>query len=443
MNYQNRIYTIFILIFITVSTTLFTYFTIEEKKNNCDLTINKIENENLNEQKNKIKKNVDDIYSLLSKLKTQKDIEKQISALNNQTLFGETEVLLIKNDKVIFSSLKDDINLNKILTTEDNNGKHFIKELLQNARNNKKEFVFYSWDKPYKTTNENNKIAFCRNVNDIFIISMVFTDNLENTISQLKNINNNQIEFSIKTAVIFYAASVLVIIIFSIMLYKRTARLRKEEMEQLLSQLQNTYKIDISNFKIKDELSPFIDKVNELKIKHEESENELSRLKVQFKDRETKDYLTNLPNKKHFIDIAKGVLAISKREKNPIVIMIVDIKNFKQLIDKYGHDISDDIIKDFSVILKTTIRQSDITSRIFGDRFILLLHNTDKNGAMVLVNRLLELLKEHKIILKEHKISYTINYGITEYKNYEEEQQSLFDKLIKEAESELEKLKKA
>lgn len=442
MNYQNRIYTIFILMLVTLSTVLFTFFSVEDKKNAFNKLSSEIKNQHLIEQKSKIKNSTDNIYAFLKKSKNGKALQKQILTLNNQSFLSETEILLVKNGKVIFSKLKDDINLNKVLTIKDNNGRLFIKQLLENAGENKKQFVFYSWDKPYKTTNENNKIAFSRNFKDITIISTLFIDNTDEMIKKLKEIQDIQIESTIKNNGVFYVSTVLIIIIFSILLYRRTVKQKKNEMDQLLLQVHNAHKIDISNFKLKDEYAPLIEKVNELKILHEQSENELSRLKAKFKDRETKDYLTNMPNKKHFLDIAKGVLAISKREKNPIVIMIVDIKNFKQLIDQYGHDISDDVIKDFSMILKTTIRQSDICSRIFGDRFALLLHNTDKKGAMVLTNRLLDILKEHKIILKEHKISYTINYGITGYDNYEAEEKSLFDKLIKEAENELEKLKK-
>ncbi len=442
MNYQNKIYTIFITIFITLSTTTVAYLLVEEKLKSFDTCIDKMQKENLAAQKEKISKTVNDIYFFLNSETKKITLEKKIGELKKHSFYNNVEVLILDREgKVLFETLKDDINTGDLLNNKDNNGKLYISDILKASKKADGGFVFYSWDKPFKVTKQNNKISYARSIDSITISAATFIDNIDNKLALLEKNKNKEVKKIVNYSLILYMIELIIILIFSIVLYKKTNKFKTKEIEQLLIDIERENVIDHKGYKLK-EYSALIDKVNELKGNYLKANNALLELKRSIKDKISKDYLTNLPNKKYFIDLAKGVISISKREKTPITLIMIDIKNFKSISDKYGHDISDNIIKDFSIILKTTIRESDIASRIFGDTFSLLLHNTDKDGATVLVKRLLGLLKDHKIVLKQHKISYEINYGIAQLKD-DEITDDPFNELIKQAEREIEIFKKS
>lgn len=441
MNYQNKIYTIFITIFITLSTGMVSYLLIEEKSKEFDTYISKAQKENLSRQREKVSKTVNDIIFFLDPENKEQSLEKQITQLKKHSFYNNVELLILNfKGKVLFETLKSDINTQKILQNKDNNGKLYINEIIKASKKQKGGFVLYSWDKPFKVTQQNNKLSYARSIGDITVSAAVFIDNIDDELDLMNKEKNRQIKQIVNISLFAYMVELLIILIFSVVLYKKTNKFKAKEIEQLLIDIEKENVIDHRGYKLK-EYTALIDKVNELKGNYIKANNALLELKRSIKDKISKDYLTNLPNKKYFIDLAKGVISISKREKTPLTLIIIDIKNFKNISDKYGHDISDDIIKDFSIILKTTIRESDIASRIFGDTFGLLLHNTDKKGAVVLINRVLGLLQDHKIVLKQHKISYDINYGIAQLNN-DESFDDTFNHLIKEAEREIEIFKK-
>ena len=89
------------------------------------------------------------------------------------------------------------------------------------------------------------------------------------------------------------------------------------------------------------------------------------------------DYLTGLPNRRLFQDYLNKVLAAFDRSEVPFAVMMLDLDNFKRINDQMGHDIGDEVIKEFGRRLQLTIREMDMVARMGGDEFVILLSEVE------------------------------------------------------------------
>jgi diguanylate cyclase (GGDEF)-like protein/PAS domain S-box-containing protein len=87
------------------------------------------------------------------------------------------------------------------------------------------------------------------------------------------------------------------------------------------------------------------------------------------------DFLTNLPNRRHFTSSFSKILHSLSSEKKFIAILFLDLDKFKVLNDTKGHDYGDLLLKEFSIRLKQSIRNIDFLSRLGGDEFVIILDN--------------------------------------------------------------------
>ncbi len=120
------------------------------------------------------------------------------------------------------------------------------------------------------------------------------------------------------------------------------------------------------------------------------------------------DFLTGLYNRRYFFEEIKD-FSISKN----FAIAMIDIDNFKNINDDYGHDIGDEVIKSIANILKRNIKGSDIVARFGGEEFCIALNNINKKDAIGFFIKLKETISKNKIIIKNNKISYTASIGVS------------------------------
>lgn len=100
------------------------------------------------------------------------------------------------------------------------------------------------------------------------------------------------------------------------------------------------------------------------------------------------DPLTGLLNRRGFFNTALPFLALAERNRYLCAVLMIDLDNFKQVNDKYGHPMGDRVLKSVSALLKSSIRRSDIPGRYGGEEFILLCHAVKKNELEKLCERI-------------------------------------------------------
>lgn len=125
------------------------------------------------------------------------------------------------------------------------------------------------------------------------------------------------------------------------------------------------------------------------------------------------DPLTQIYNRRFFIDSSKTVLEIAKREKSPLSLMMIDIDKFKNVNDTYGHQVGDEILKLLAKTMKNRQRKSDMSCRYGGEEFVILLPKTSLTKAEVVAQELRESVqKSYFEMSSQQTVAVTISIGV-------------------------------
>jgi diguanylate cyclase (GGDEF)-like protein len=100
------------------------------------------------------------------------------------------------------------------------------------------------------------------------------------------------------------------------------------------------------------------------------------------------DFLTGLKTRGYFEQQLDMELARAERRGTPLALLMIDIDHFKRLNDTHGHHAGDLVLRDMAAILTRDLREVDTAARYGGEEFILLLPETDQQGAKLVAQRL-------------------------------------------------------
>lgn len=148
------------------------------------------------------------------------------------------------------------------------------------------------------------------------------------------------------------------------------------------------------------------------------------------------DSLTGAYNRRYLNEFTNDYLKIVKREKIDFSLLIIDLDDFKNINDTYGHEIGDQVLIQFVKVVRETIRENDLIIRFGGDEFILLLPNTSINNAKILAIKIINRISENNMI---DEIKFFVSIGVSEY----EEKDSNIDDIILRADNSLYEAKRA
>lgn len=141
---------------------------------------------------------------------------------------------------------------------------------------------------------------------------------------------------------------------------------------------------------------------------------ELAELKEKYEYLSLHDSLTNLPNRRYVTDQLKQLVIQASRHNRKIGILFIDIDNFKDINDNYGHYFGDKLLKEVSQRILYSLRPGDIVGRMAGDEFIVILDDIAKPEDIQLVcNKILSNLEN--IEIDDIKINTTLSIGISIY----------------------------
>ena len=126
----------------------------------------------------------------------------------------------------------------------------------------------------------------------------------------------------------------------------------------------------------------------------------------------SKDSLTGLYNRRYFEVIIEKEQMRSKRYGYPFSIIYIDLDDFKRVNDSWGHAAGDEVLKGTASVLQKNLRTEDCAARFGGEEFVVLLPQTDAEGAMVFANRLIAGVKNYPFV---DKIPVTFSGGIASF----------------------------
>ncbi|AFA47381.1 sensor domain-containing diguanylate cyclase [Acetobacterium woodii] len=141
--------------------------------------------------------------------------------------------------------------------------------------------------------------------------------------------------------------------------------------------------------------------------------SEIKKMEAEIKRLATTDKLTQVFNRLKLDEYLQIELERSERTKAPFSIILMDIDSLKTINDVYGNPVGDQVLVELAGILKINVRSTDIAGRWGGEEFLVILPDTEVNGAIVLAEKLREIVEKTEF---EKVGKLTASFGVTAYR---------------------------
>ncbi|WP_457599811.1 diguanylate cyclase [Hydrogenivirga sp.] len=127
------------------------------------------------------------------------------------------------------------------------------------------------------------------------------------------------------------------------------------------------------------------------------------------------DQLTGLYNRRFLDEIADKLAAQVKRRGTSLGILMIDIDYFKQINDKYGHDVGDRVLKEIANVVKNNVRESDYVVRFGGEEILVLLVDVKEGTAKKVAEKIRRAVENKVIEFSGGVIKKTVSIGVSEF----------------------------
>ena len=143
-------------------------------------------------------------------------------------------------------------------------------------------------------------------------------------------------------------------------------------------------------------------------------ENEIRSAHQAVRDMALTDSLTGLGNRRRLDMVLTQEIARSRRQGTVLALIILDVDYFKRFNDRYGHSVGDDCLRQVGEALQSVLkRPADLAIRYGGEEFIVLLPDTDSNGANTIADQLLQSIRALRITHQDDPKGYiTASAGV-------------------------------
>jgi diguanylate cyclase (GGDEF)-like protein len=140
--------------------------------------------------------------------------------------------------------------------------------------------------------------------------------------------------------------------------------------------------------------------------------DEHKRIHAILEDLATRDPLTNLFNRRHFLTLAEQEWKRALRYKRPLCALMMDIDHFKQINDQHGHAAGDKALTTVANVIRSTLRATEVAGRYGGDEFVVLLPETTPENGLLVAKRICQTITEYTISSDEGVIELTSSIGV-------------------------------
>lgn len=133
------------------------------------------------------------------------------------------------------------------------------------------------------------------------------------------------------------------------------------------------------------------------------------------------DQLTGVLNRRGLDEALGTEAARASRGDSPLTVALLDIDNFKNLNDTYGHQVGDVALKHLAEVVRKTIRPTDVVTRLGGEEFVILLPDTNIEEAIITMARLQRALTKAYFLGNNERLLITFSAGVALYKKDEDQ----------------------
>jgi two-component system cell cycle response regulator len=126
------------------------------------------------------------------------------------------------------------------------------------------------------------------------------------------------------------------------------------------------------------------------------------------------DPLTGLSNRRYLESHVGTLIEQAAARGKPLTVLLIDIDYFKSINDAYGHDAGDDVLREFAIRIKKSVRGIDLACRYGGEEFVVLMPETDMAVATMVAERLRRRIAGEPFPIQEgaRRVEVTISIGL-------------------------------
>lgn len=147
---------------------------------------------------------------------------------------------------------------------------------------------------------------------------------------------------------------------------------------------------------------------------------ELRRQLAELSEMVRTDLLTGLANYRTFISALEQELERTRRSGQPTTLIMLDIDHFKQVNDRWGHDLGNRALVHVASLVRQALRKLDIACRYGGEEFAIILPNTDLPTSVPVAERLRRLIANTPLELADQNLTLTVSLGLDTFATVEE-----------------------
>lgn len=146
----------------------------------------------------------------------------------------------------------------------------------------------------------------------------------------------------------------------------------------------------------------------------ERRNEELGKLNQKLRVMAIHDQLTGLFNRHFMSDLMVRQREGFVRHGHPCSLVLFDLDHFKQINDRYGHAVGDEVLVAFSRLIEGLLRQGDLLGRYGGEEFVIVLPMTERDAALQLAERLRDALAAKPLLERPEPLTVTASFGVAQ-----------------------------
>ena len=165
--------------------------------------------------------------------------------------------------------------------------------------------------------------------------------------------------------------------------------------------------------------------INALRTNLTAKNRQLSEALMKVREMAIRDELTGLFNRRHIMEVLTQQQALAESGEYRFAVCFVDLDHFKRINDRFGHAAGDEVLRRFAEIARASLREADYTGRLGGEEFVLVLTQSDLEGAAQVAERLRVALAGEDFSALDPELSASVSIGIAAYRVGEELNETL------------------
>jgi diguanylate cyclase (GGDEF)-like protein len=139
------------------------------------------------------------------------------------------------------------------------------------------------------------------------------------------------------------------------------------------------------------------------------------------------DQLTQLANRHRSTELLTHLLALARRQRMPLSLVVADVDHFKQVNDRYGHATGDEVLKRLASILRHSFRDEDVVARWGGEEFIIGMYAMTSGDGVTRLHRVLDDVRREVFVGPDgEQFEVTFSAGVAEFPTHGNDLLSLY-----------------